>query len=59
MDRGDWWATAHGLQRAGHNEVTEHMHISQYKIKSFLKIILKLIINKIEFTELFSSGIRG
>ena len=35
MHRGDWWATAHGLHRVGHSEVTEHMHISQYKIKSF------------------------
>ena len=31
----DWWTTAHGLHRVGHSEVTEHMHISQYKIKSF------------------------
>ena len=25
-DRGAWWATVHGLQRVGHDWVTEHMH---------------------------------
>ena len=23
MDRGDWWVAVHGLQRVGHNAVTE------------------------------------
>ena len=26
MDRGTWWATVHGLQKVGHNWVTECTH---------------------------------
>ena len=26
VDRGAWWATFHGMKRAGHNGVTKHSH---------------------------------
>ena len=27
MDRGAWWATVHGVKRAGHNLVTKTTHV--------------------------------
>ena len=31
MDSGAWWAKSMGLQRAGHDLVTEHTHIHTHQ----------------------------
>ena len=41
MDSGAWWAKSMGLQRVGHNLVTEHTHIHTHQSEECGHILYK------------------
>ena len=36
MDRGAWWATVHGVQKAGHNRATKTMTMYTTALNIFI-----------------------